>query len=66
MADTLRGFKEICDGLHDEVTEQCFYMVGTIDEALERAEARDTSEISEAAESGSDIAHQATVVSATG
>jgi F-type H+-transporting ATPase subunit beta len=66
MADTLRGFKEICDGLHDEVPEQCFYMVGTIDEALERAEARDTSEISEAAESGSDIAHQATVVSATG
>ncbi len=38
IGDTIRGFKEIVDGKHDEVPEQAFYMVGTIEEALERAE----------------------------
>ena len=38
IADTIRGFKEIIDGKHDDVPEQAFYMVGTIEEALERAE----------------------------
>ncbi|MBE0477390.1 MAG: F0F1 ATP synthase subunit beta [Coriobacteriia bacterium] len=38
IAETIRGFREICDGLHDNVPEQAFYMVGTIDEALEKAE----------------------------
>lgn len=37
LAETLRGFKEIIEGKHDEVPEQAFYMVGTIDEALEKA-----------------------------
>ncbi|MGH9159914.1 MAG: F0F1 ATP synthase subunit beta [Vicinamibacteraceae bacterium] len=37
VADTIRGFKEICDGKHDEVPEQAFYMMGSIDEALEMA-----------------------------
>jgi F-type H+-transporting ATPase subunit beta len=37
LEDTLRGFEEICDGKHDEVPEQAFYMVGTVDEALEKA-----------------------------
>jgi F-type H+-transporting ATPase subunit beta len=37
IADTIRGFKEIVDGKHDGVPEQAFYMVGTIDEVLERA-----------------------------
>ncbi len=32
-----RGFKEILDGVHDDVPEQAFYMVGSIDEALEKA-----------------------------
>ncbi len=36
--DTIRGFKEICEGVHDDVPEQAFYMVGNIDEALEKAE----------------------------
>ena len=36
IADTIRGFKEIVDGKHDGVPEQAFYMVGTIDEVLER------------------------------
>jgi F-type H+-transporting ATPase subunit beta len=38
LADTIRGFKEICDGKHDDIPEQAFYMQGTIEEALERAE----------------------------
>ena len=38
IADTIRGFKEIVDGKHDGVPEQAFYMVGTIDEALAKAE----------------------------
>ncbi len=35
--DTIRGFKEIAEGKHDDVPEQAFYMVGTLEEALERA-----------------------------
>jgi F-type H+/Na+-transporting ATPase subunit beta len=38
LADTIRGFKEICDGKHDDVPEQAFYMQGTIEEVLERSE----------------------------
>ena len=39
LADTIRGFREIVDGKHDDVPEQAFYMVGTIEEVLESAEA---------------------------
>jgi F-type H+-transporting ATPase subunit beta len=38
LEDSIKGFNEIADGLHDELPEQAFYMVGTIDEALEKAE----------------------------
>ncbi|PYS11998.1 MAG: F0F1 ATP synthase subunit beta [Acidobacteria bacterium] len=38
IADTIKGFKEIVDGKHDDIPEQAFYMVGTIEEALEQAE----------------------------
>ena len=38
LRDTVRGFAEILDGKHDELPEQAFYMVGTIDEAEEKAE----------------------------
>ncbi len=38
LADTVRSFKEIVDGKHDELPEQAFYMQGTIDEVLEAAE----------------------------
>jgi F-type H+-transporting ATPase subunit beta len=38
LADTIRGFREIVDGKHDAVPKQAFYMQGTIEEALERAE----------------------------
>ena len=37
IADTIRGFKEIVDGQHDALPEQAFYMVGTIEEAVEKA-----------------------------
>ena len=38
LADTIRAFKEIVEGKHDELPEQAFYNVGTIDEAVEKAE----------------------------
>jgi F-type H+-transporting ATPase subunit beta len=38
IKETVRGFKEILDGQHDELPEQAFYMVGAIDEAVEKAE----------------------------
>ncbi len=38
ISETVRGFREILDGKHDDLPEQAFYMVGTIDEALEKAE----------------------------
>jgi F-type H+-transporting ATPase subunit beta len=38
IADTIRGFQEIVDGKCDEMPEQAFYMVGTMEEARERAE----------------------------
>ena len=39
VADTVRGFKEILDGKHDDLSENAFYMVGSIEEALEKAAA---------------------------
>jgi F-type H+-transporting ATPase subunit beta len=38
IADTIRGFKEIVAGKHDDLPEQAFYFVGTIEEAREKAE----------------------------
>ena len=38
IADTVRGFKEIVEGKHDEIPEQAFFMTGTIEEVLENAE----------------------------
>jgi F-type H+-transporting ATPase subunit beta len=37
IADTIRGFKEIVEGKHDELPEQAFYLVGTIEDAIEKA-----------------------------
>ncbi len=36
IEETIRGFQEIIEGKHDELPEQAFYMVGTIDEAVEK------------------------------
>ena len=40
VADTIRGFKEIVDGKHDELSEQDFYLVGGIEEAVAKFQAR--------------------------
>ncbi len=37
IAETVRGFKEILEGKHDELPEQAFYMTGTIDQVVENA-----------------------------
>ena len=37
LADTIRGFREIVEGKHDDLPEQAFYMVGTLEEVQERA-----------------------------
>ncbi len=38
LKETIRGFKEIVEGKHDDLPEAAFYMVGNIDEAVEKAE----------------------------
>lgn len=38
LEDTIKGFKEIVEGKHDKIPEAAFYMVGTIEQALEKAE----------------------------
>jgi F-type H+/Na+-transporting ATPase subunit beta len=40
LTDTIRAFKEICAGKHDDIPEQDFYMLGGIDEVRERFESR--------------------------
>jgi F-type H+-transporting ATPase subunit beta len=37
LEDTIRGFTEVLEGKHDELPEQAFYMVGTIEDAIEKA-----------------------------
>jgi F-type H+/Na+-transporting ATPase subunit beta len=49
LADTIKGFREIIEGKHDELSEQAFYMVGTIEEAVERAKSMGEDEAPEAA-----------------
>ena len=39
IRETIRGFKEIIEGLHDDLPESAFLFVGTIDEAIEKAKA---------------------------
>jgi F-type H+-transporting ATPase subunit beta len=38
VTDTIRSFKEICDGVHDALPEQAFYMKGSIDQVIEAAQ----------------------------
>lgn len=38
LEDTIKGFREIAEGKHDDIPEQAFYLVGTIEEALRKAE----------------------------
>jgi F-type H+-transporting ATPase subunit beta len=37
LKETIRGFRGIVDGQYDHLPEQAFYMVGSIDEAVEKA-----------------------------
>ncbi len=37
LQDTIKAFKEVVDGKHDDIPEQAFYMVGTIEQAIEKA-----------------------------
>ena len=36
LEDTIEGFRQILDGKHDDLPEQAFYMVGTIDQAVQK------------------------------
>jgi len=36
LADTIKGFRGLCEGKYDHLPEQAFYMVGTIEEAVEK------------------------------
>ena len=38
IEDTVRDFKELCEGKYDDIPEQAFYMCGTIDEVIKKAE----------------------------
>jgi F-type H+-transporting ATPase subunit beta len=38
VKDTVKGFKGLCNGDYDDLPEQAFYMVGTIDEAIAKAQ----------------------------
>jgi len=39
LADTIKGFKGLCSGEYDHLPEAAFYMVGTIEDAIAKAEA---------------------------
>src|ERR671930_1111255 len=52
IEDTIRGFQEIIDGRHDELPEQAFYMVGTIDDAVAKGRRIAGEEPSEQREEG--------------
>jgi F-type H+-transporting ATPase subunit beta len=38
IEDTIKGFQEIIEGKHDDLPEQAFYMVGTIEQAVAKGE----------------------------
>src|ERR671920_1516193 len=52
LDETIRSFKEVVEGKHDELPEQAFYLVGGIDEAVEKARKSSGEEESEGEESG--------------
>jgi F-type H+/Na+-transporting ATPase subunit beta len=52
LDETIRSFKEVVEGKHDELPEQAFYLVGGIDEAVEKA--RKTSGEEEPEDEGTD------------
>jgi F-type H+/Na+-transporting ATPase subunit beta len=68
LEDTIRGFNEILDGKHDDLPEQAFYMVGTIDDAMAKASEQSGEPVPEAeaaeAEAEADLAEEAEAVPA--
>jgi F-type H+-transporting ATPase subunit beta len=54
LDETIRSFKEVVEGKHDELPEQAFYLVGTIDEAVEKARGLSGEEEDEDSEEGSE------------
>jgi F-type H+/Na+-transporting ATPase subunit beta len=54
LEDTIRSFKEVVEGKHDELPEQAFYLVGNIDEAVEKARGMSAEEEEEEEEEGSE------------
>jgi F-type H+/Na+-transporting ATPase subunit beta len=54
IEDTIKGFQEIIDGKHDELPEQAFYMVGTIENAVEKGRKLSGEEAEEKAEEAAD------------
>jgi F-type H+-transporting ATPase subunit beta len=52
LEDTIRSFKEVVEGRHDELPEQAFYLVGNIDEAVEKAKQISGEEEEESEEGG--------------
>ncbi|MFL6010132.1 MAG: F0F1 ATP synthase subunit beta [Rubrobacteraceae bacterium] len=54
LEDTIRSFKEVVEGKHDELPEQAFYLVGNIDEAIEKARGMSAEEEEEEEEEGSE------------
>jgi len=47
LEETIAGFTEILDGKHDDLPEQAFYMVGSIDEAVAKARGDDDGDAEE-------------------
>jgi F-type H+-transporting ATPase subunit beta len=60
LEDTIRGFTEILDGKHDDLPEQAFYMVGTIEQAAERGKQLGAEEPDDVAEREADEQAEAT------
>ena len=66
LEDTIRGFVEILDGKHDELPEQAFYMVGPIEQAVERGKELGGEEPDDAAQREADEQAEATEAETAG
>ncbi|HJU37862.1 MAG TPA: hypothetical protein VJ716_10645, partial [Gaiellaceae bacterium] len=66
LEDTIRGFVEILDGKHDDLPEQAFYMVGGIEQAVERGKQLGGEEPDDAAQRESDEQAEAAEAEAAG
>jgi F-type H+-transporting ATPase subunit beta len=58
LEDTIKGFQEILEGKHDELTEQAFYMVGTIEQAVAKGRGEQAEEAEEPSEEEADAAER--------